>query len=390
MADFVPFPAVRYSGEHPIDEVIAPPYDVLSPEDVARHLQRHPHNIVHLTLGGASGDEPEDKYRSAGDELYRWLAEGVLVEEPSESFYLYRCDYTWGRGEGTSAGILGALALEALGEGRILPHERTMPAPKIDRLRLMRSTRANLEPLWFVTSEDRGLVSGVMDAARRLPALSDVSVEGVRHRLWRLPDDLTSEVVSALETATVVIADGHHRYETSWTYRQERAASDGAGPWDRVLALIEEPGRYAPALRPIHRLVEDLPPSSIEKLAPLKPFEGGLDDLIAGVLDSGPGLIGVASRGSSWTLEASGELDVAWLSAEVLDPSRASPVYEHDLDRAVKAVDGGATGFLMAPVPLDTVLRAAIEGKRMPPKTTLFWPKPPSGLLMRSLDHLDR
>ena len=382
MANIRAFRAIRYGPETNFSLVTAPPYDVISTDLRAELESRHPANIIHLTLGPRLPQDTDDRYRDAGERFRNWLAEGVLVRDDEPSVFIYRFDPPH---QPPSAGIITALELERLGEGDVFPHERTMPAPKADRLALMRATQANLEPLWFVASRPLGIVSKAIDAVAGTQPDADVTgIEDVRHRVWRLPKELMEITEEAIRDARLVIADGHHRYETAIAYRDERRSAEGSGPWDFTLAMIQDPIEFGPLLRPIHRVVSEY---SVERLIEKSrgtPFSGTLQELETRIASGGSGTIGVASSSGLWTIATDGVLDAVWL-AEMLEGSAAKVSYEHDLDQLENAVSRGEIVFLLAPVIIEKVTEMAASGGRMPPKTTLFWPKPLSGFVMRDL-----
>ena len=382
MANIRAFRAIRYSPGTDFSSVAGPPYDVISAELRAELEGRHPANIIHLTLGPRLPEETDDRYREAGERFRSWLAEGILARDDEPSVFIYRFDPPH---RPPSAGIIAALELERLGEGDVLPHERTMPAPKADRLALMRTTEANLEPLWFVASRPLGIVSKALDAVAGIQSDADVTgMENVRHRLWRLPKELMDVTEEAIRDAKLVIADGHHRYETAIAYRDERRAAEGSGPWDFTLAMIQDPIDFGPILRPIHRVVSEY---SIERLiekSRASQFSGTLQDLETRVASEGPGTVGVASGTGSWTIATDAVLDTVWL-AEMLEGSGAKVSYEHDFGQLENAISREEVVFVIAPIAIEKVTEMALSGERMPPKTTLFWPKPLSGLVMRDL-----
>lgn len=375
MPQLRPFRGLRYSPRFTLSEVTAPPYDVISPKERARLLASDPHNFVHVTLGGDHpvGPVTDGRYSKAASTLRRWIAEATLVTEPQPSFYLYVMDHE----RGTTVGIVGALQLA---DG-IFPHERTMPAPKQDRLELMRSTRANLEPLWFFASSP---LSGFADLAERTlqtdPIASVTDPSRVAHRLWRLAPPSAEDLVRSISTTNLVIADGHHRYETALTYQRHRASLDGEGAWDATLALIVDPIVYPPALLPIHRIVDGL---SVEDIgAVMEPFRDDVVALEKEVLSRGCGHVGFASAKGNFIAKSTTEVDTDWL-AELVGSRSVS--YEHKIQEVARLVGGGAFGFVLAPVTMQVVAERALSGSRMPPKTTLFWPKPVSGLIVRDL-----
>ncbi|MGH2719968.1 MAG: DUF1015 family protein, partial [Actinomycetota bacterium] len=389
-----PFRAIRFAPGTDLSEVTAPAYDVVGPREQSELASRHPHNIIGVTLDrDTPGDDASsNKYTRAAARLRDWLAAGVLAEDEKERLWLYRLDYPSHGSTSTTVGVVAAVELSPFGD-RIAPHERTMAGPKADRLELMRTTAANLEPLWFVAARPLGGVGALAERLEPRPPAADVTDrQGTRHRLWAIPGDDAGALVASAAGVPFVIADGHHRYETALAYRDERRAAEGPGPWDFTLGLIVDPVEHPPVLDPIHRLVD--PPDAAPLLASLRaggeldPFAGGAHELLAEVARRGPGTIGVVSgvpgEEGAWTMTSSAEPDTVTLS-EILSPSGTPVRYEHDRELFLDAVAAGALGFALAPTPLAVVLEHALAGRRMPPKTTLFWPKPRSGLLLRDL-----
>lgn len=380
------FRALRYSPGSDLGMVSAPPYDVIAPGERDRLDALHPNNIVKITLGAEQpGDDGTDnRYTRAASHLKEWLASGVFVVDDMPHLYMYRSDFTAEGQPRSTAGIVAALELEQLGAGGVFGHEKTRPGPKADRLALMRTTAANMEPLWFFAS---GAMEGFKDLVEELeeaaPVADITDSDGTRHRAWQVPDDRAEAMAGVVANTPLVVADGHHRYETALTYRNERRAADGPGPWDSTLAIISDPVQFAPALSAIHRLVPNLPSSHIPGL---EPFDGSFGELNDAVEGAGPGTIGVASSEGRWTVKTAGEVDTVWLAEEILEPNQAEITYEHNLRIVEEAVAGGQLAFLMAPVPVGLVAEKALAGVRLPPKTTLFWPKPRTGLLMRDLE----
>jgi uncharacterized protein (DUF1015 family) len=383
VAHLDPFRAVLYASSIDPALVTTPPYDVIS-EPERRRLERlHPYNFVKVVLGTElPGDRPgQDKYTRAAAHLRAWMGSGVLRHENGPRLYAYRMDYRLGGAARATGGVIGALTLEDLG-GSVRPHERTMPRPRSDRLKLMRTTMANLEPIWLVGGA--GVVGVALAAAsRRAPLVDFADPTGVRHRLWPLEEREAAPFAGGLQ-APLVIADGHHRYAAALEFRDEMRASSGPGPWDATLALVSDPAELPPSLLPTHRLTR----LGLDDLRPrleLTPFAGDLPSLAAHLSAEGPGVVGVAAAAGRWTTPSYGSPDTAWLAGKVLEPAGAAVAYEHDLDRVAEAVEAGALAFVLAPIPVDTVIETALAGEVMPPKSTLFWPKPRTGILLRDL-----
>ena len=386
MPKISPFRGVRYSADFDPALVSAPPYDVISPDERIRLAGSDPFNFVRISLPLASDGTSPD-YEGAGDLLREWLANGVLEKDPEDAYYLFVMDYEVGGKPHSTSGLVAALAIEPFDEGDIYPHEMTRPGPKADRFELMKTTRANLEPLWFFTARTLGSLKTLTNETADAKPLADViDSSGTRHRLWRVKEGPSLDTVCAAVNRTpLIMADGHHRYETAVAYRDLMRKESGPGPWDLTLALIVDPVQDPPTLLPIHRIAQDLDLASVETKVDLEPFDGGPADLLYAIETAGPGTIGVLTAHSRSLMMSKYNPDTQFLDEVVLEPLGVLPDFEHDTDRAVKAAASGATVFILPAAPIDLVAEMALAGKRMPSKTTLFWPKPRSGLIMRDL-----
>lgn len=393
MATFEPFRAVSYRSSIDPALVTSPPYDVISEAERRRLEQQHPYNIIRVILGAAQpGDDAvRNKYTRSAATLRDWLGAGVLVADAQPRLYAYRMRYTIGGAHRDSGGVIGAVGLEPFSTspnatGGIYAHERTLPRPRSDRLDLTRAARANLEPIWLVGGG--GVIGVALASAAQRPALVDFSdAAGVRHQLWPLTDEEASPFARGV-CAPLVIADGHHRYTASLNFRDEMRASTGPGPWDATLALVSDPSVDPPALLAIHRLT-NLTLGDIGRHGPLTPFAGDVPALAAHLAGTGPGVLGIAHPSGCWTLPATpaaGQPDTAWLATEILEPAGAAVTYEHDVELVSAAVAGGSLAVLMAPIPIDFVIETALAGQVMPPKSTLFWPKPRTGIVLRDFE----
>jgi uncharacterized protein (DUF1015 family) len=294
-----------------------------------------------------------------------------------------------------TAGVIGALELSAPGEGDVLPHERTMSKPKDDRLNLMRACRANLSPVWGLS-----LAEG-LSALCELPGPPIVRCtddEGVHHRLWRISQPgVVEAIASAVASTPVVIADGHHRYETALAYRDEQP--DPEGPHAFLMAYIVELADEQLTVRAIHRLLSGLP-AGLDLVDALSPF---FDPFDAGPLSGAPTLPGRMADAGALALV---RLDQAWLlrpragafdDVENLDSSRLAAAletlpdhtvaYQHGIEAVVSTVEKGdaQAGFLLRPASVAQIAEAARARRRMPAKTTFFYPKPRTGLVFRRL-----
>ncbi len=405
MPDFLPFPGIRYAvrgADADLSAVCAPPYDVIDDHERALLTARDPYNAVRLIL--------PDTYRAATQAFARWRAEGVLVTEPEPTFSVYRMEF---RGEGGrprhTTGVLGALGLDDA--NAVLPHERTLPKAKRDRLELLQATRANLDPIWALSTAS-GL-SALLEPTGP-PLAHAIDGDGVRHALWRVSDGARIDAITrSVSSAQLVLADGHHRFETACTYREERVTAGiddpGAGA---IMTFVVELTADQLCVRSIHRLLNGLGgtdlrtalsgPFRVEDLGPNRPEV--VDVLAARMADEGVfGLVdaqGLAVLRPERALDdrMSDEpsvlraVDSARFDAGVLPHvGKAVVTYRNDARAVAALVEQGRAdaAVLLRPVGVDTIRAAAAAGIRMPEKTTFFAPKPRTGMVFRSLDGVD-
>jgi len=383
-----PFRGLQYdpSVAGPLDRLTAPPYDVISESDQEGLRARSPYNIVHVDRTEAAGNDGASGYAIAGSLLADWRASGVLRPADVPSYYGYELRYALEGIRHRLRGIVGALELEPWG-GNVLPHEHTMPGPIEDRLRLLRATKTHVSPIY-------GTISG---PCTRLHELLDRTVdgdpivnvrdhEGVEHRMW--PIDGQEDVTSWLADEPLLIADGHHRYATALAYRDERRADDGPGPWDRILTLVVDAGSEEVPVLPYHRVqIGGEPPTGGQPAADLADVLAHTDDLqlrygtvtkIAGTVTYRVHRL----RGHPPTVLA--------LHEQLLD--RVAPGdalrFTHvaaDADTAVR--EGSAIAAYLLPGTTTDRVRAVIErGDRLPRKSTFFWPKPRTGMILMPVD----
>jgi uncharacterized protein (DUF1015 family) len=391
---FEPFSGIRYDPDRvALDEVLAPPYDVISAEDLAELEARSPNNAVRLEL--PRDEAARDRYTAAQCRLDEWLASGVLVTDDEPSFYVYRMGFhdEAGRARQTS-GVIGALELSVPGEGDVLPHERTMSKPKDDRLNLLRACRANLSPVWGLS-----LATGLSQLCELPgpPTARGTDEDGVHHRLWRITQPgVIAAISDAVSAAPVVIADGHHRYETALHYRDEIRRERGtstAGDEDLLMAYIVELSDEQLTVRPIHRLLSGLP-DDFDLVAALSAafdvFDGGAPtpDIAARMDDAGA--LGLVTGGQAWLLRPRGEVDPDEGDADRLDAALASlppfdVVYQHGVDNTLGLLDKGdaQAAVLLRATTVEQIASAAHARRRMPAKSTFFYPKPRTGLVFR-------
>jgi uncharacterized protein (DUF1015 family) len=396
---FDPFRGLRYApSKAPIGQVIAPPYDVISSVERVHFASRHPANAVLVELPQPDLQGGRDRYRVAAELFARWQGDGTLVPDPVPCLYPYRMTDPSGR---TTTGVIGALGLaDPEQESDILPHEKTLPKPKSDRLDLLRATRANLSPIWGL-SMAHGLTA-TFDPTDDDPTADAYDDDGVRHQLWVLDDrDAIEAIASAIARAPVVIADGHHRYETARTYQAQCRAENGnvAGSYDQILALIVELSEDQLTVGAIHRTISGLP----AEFDLVGACEGLFDVVRAGAADertlgalADAHSLSLVTGGSAYLLlpleatyeEAGNDLDSSLIALLLARLPTHETMHRHSVAEALAALaDGEAqAAFLLRPATVAQIEEWAAARRQMPPKTTYFSPKPRTGLVFRSLE----
>ncbi|HEY6653005.1 MAG TPA: DUF1015 domain-containing protein [Solirubrobacterales bacterium] len=417
MAEVLPLQAVHYDLGRvgALADVVAPPYDVIDDAQRAELAARSPYNVVELDLPRDPGGG--DPYQHAAELLGQWTDEGVLTRDSNPTIWALQQDYTTLDGSRlTRRGLIARVRLAPYGEG-IRPHERTQPGPKEDRLLLTRATRHNLSPIFALHPGD---------AWRHLePALGGepwgevTNGDGTTHRVWRIEDPAVHEGIAAeLESGELLIADGHHRYETSLAYQREVGPG---GPADYVLmALVslEDPGL---TVFPTHRLIsgladdpakqealgsglkelfeveevpkEQLDPSGVEGVGVFGYLDSHFNSAYRLRLASNPAL----DRALAGHSEAYRTLDAAILEELVLKgilgmstddiAAKRGIGYTPSIEEALAKLDAGdyQAAFLLRPTPVDQVREVAAAGETMPPKSTYFFPKLLTGLVFNPL-----
>jgi uncharacterized protein (DUF1015 family) len=336
-----PFRALRYDERRagPLDALVAPPYDVISPAERERYAARSPYSVVRLTL-------PDDESEAART-LADWKRDGVLVRDEQPSLWWLAQDYTGPDGVARRRdGLVGALRLEPYETGVVRPHERTHAGPKEGRLRLLRALRTHVEPIFL-------LYEGALTGPRGEPEI-DVELDGVRSRLWPVAGEPPAE----LSDAHLLIADGHHRYETALAFHGEDGTEESA--WLPVVIVPTE--QEGLTIFPTHRIA-----LRTVELPPLRPAPS-----------NGLPFAEVYTRaGSGFLVGEKGELD-----AELVARYAPEVRYTPSADEARAAVDAGEAeaAFLLRPPTVEQVASVAAAGRTMPQKSTYFYPKLTSGL----------
>jgi uncharacterized protein (DUF1015 family) len=416
-----PFRALRFAATPDLASLISPPYDVIDESERSRLEARSSHNAVRLILprepGDGGGPSELDRYQAAALLLERWQRDGALIRDNTASLYVYELT----SGAHVQRGFLGGVELARPEAEVILPHEDTMASPVADRLALLQATRTNLEPIFLVYSGGGASSEALRNAAQQ-PPLADVTADdGVRHRLWTLDDpEQLAAVADDLLRRRATIADGHHRYATYLRYQEEQyAAGRGAGPWDAGLAFLVDTSSFGPEVHPIHRLVPGLAfRDAVERVQAtfrVEPIRAGTDltaelpRLLAEAGGRGPAF--ALSDGDDAVLLTDPDLaelrralptarSAAWRGLDVsiasyllirrcfgLEETEGAVEVDHDLSSVLeRARSSDGTAILLNATPVSAVAAVAEAGERMPRKSTLFTPKPATGLVFRPLD----
>ena len=414
MPELAPFSALRFTDSAgDLSLLLAPPYDVIDARDAADLKGQSPYNCVRLIL-------PEgllvERYSNAAATLRRWVSDGILAVDSEPAAYVYRQEFEADGRRAERLAVFAAVRLSPLDRGKVLPHERTHSGPKKDRLALTLATRAQLSPIFMVARDaDAALYDLERESIVEPPTVEAVTADGIRHSLWVVSGNRCDTMLSVASAHPLLIADGHHRYETALA-----AAQSLGGNVKAAYALVCVVSQRDPGLvvRPTHRILAGPPAGAsepfdwiaaledgflLEDLGPLSPAEA--EERVAGA-EAGSFIVLPAGSDRAWMAVARPE---ALRSADIpSERARIAPVvfdglvlralYCLDADQASQGllsysrdpgaagtVSEGGCGFILPPVALEDVWTTAARGGRLPPKSTYFEPKMPSGLLFRSL-----
>lgn len=439
MAEVKPFKGVLYNTKHINDmaEVIAPPYDVISPSYQEDLYQRHPHNVIRLILGKKEPEDTDanDRHKRSANNFKQWLADDILIRDTADAFYLTNVEFCVEDRRVTRYGIIGLVRLEPFGKGVVLPHERTFSKVKSERLSLMKHSRANYCSIFGLYSDSEGILDRMKSTVGLTPADIDLTDDGgTRHKLWRLTDNKSlQDIQAALAPKTIYIADGHHRYETALNYRQWLQENDpefdDRHPANYVmmsLSSLEDPGMV---IFPAHRLIKDVSEQemasliskfedffNIQSISTNQGVEMALikadaalaankhrnafivymkDDRAIHVLVLKEGVM--QERYGSELPEPLLDLDVTVLTRLImmdilgfdktrLDDATKISYQTTSQDAAGAVMNGNADiAFILNPTRIEQVQRVAEHGLIMPRKSTYFYPKIISGQVMNTL-----
>ena len=439
MSTIVPIRGIRYVLEEIEDlaQVVTPPYDIIDTAAQARYYARHPNNIIRLELGQtfAQDDEKNNRYLRAANYYTRWLAEGILAREEQPALYLYEQEFEYHGEKKVRTGFICGVRLEPYSNGNILPHEETLSKPKADRLQLMRACRANFSPVFGLYADPQQAINQALqsDCTQRPPDMEFTDESEETHRLWVIDDPtILKEVVERMTALPIFIADGHHRYETALSFAEEMQTQDLKG-YDTVLMTLVnlyDPGML---ILPTHRLVKNirnldqehfkdqlftyfevepfvLPSGEAEQAEAITDFFNQLEtrgktghvfgmysrekglSLLTLKPECSPHALLDPDRSAAWR-----NLDVAILDNLVLDrllgigseqrKNQDHLTYTRSEQEALDLVNAGIEqlAFFLNPTRVEEVTQVASAGDKMPQKSTYFYPKLITGLVINPL-----
>jgi uncharacterized protein (DUF1015 family) len=410
MPDLRPFRGVRYSPMGPLKDLVCPPYDVISAEEQKRLYERHPYNAVRIELPFSTSGTPTERYSKAANEFRQWLERGVLVVDDAPCMYVYRQDFLTPDGRRARvAGAIGALRLEEYGfDSGVLPHEHTMPGPIEDRLALLRACPVNISPIYAIY-RGGGRLAPYFDSLASRPPDARFTDDGTLHRVWAIRSRAEIDLLAdAVRPGPLVIADGHHRYETALAYHVEQDGLPGghdavmtfcvdADSEDLVVFSFHRAVRSGLGPREVReRLIHRFGAQALNAQSPRAALMNSrADHPMVFVLPDQNLLVEVGAnevearlpeRSDAWR-----SLDVVALH-EVVLPEIFPDGMEHlhftrDPDEVYRLVRerSYSGGVLLRPLKAADVIDVATTGERMPQKPSYFWPKAVTGLVFRTL-----
>lgn len=423
MTTIYPFSGLRYNFEKVSSsaDVIAPPYDIIGPEEQEELYRKSPYNIIRLEYGKENNEDTQEnnRYTRAASDLNHWLQEGVLIQDDKPVFYWYEQQYSWEGKTYTRDGLIAALKTEPYENKSVIPHEETLSKPKDDRLQLLRHCRTNFSPVFGLYPDKEKTVENKCSYIKQTEPIMDFEdFTGQRHKVWIIEDStLQNELQEKFASFTVFIADGHHRYETALEFSQEMAAKGKHG-YDRVLAVLVN--LYSPGLLilPTHRVLKGLSQFDPDKLLTSleeefniekwpAPDKLDLNKFTENLNQKGEDrfAFGMVSSDQVYLLQIKDEfktseekLDVTWLQEKVFSKRlnlTAEDIksgdylsYTRDDVEAIELVKNknAQVSFILNPPGLDQTINLAQTSERLPQKSTYFFPKLVSGLVLNKLD----
>jgi len=407
MATVKGFRGIRYNPEkiENFGDVLAPPYDVINSDEQEELYNKNPHNVIRLILSKSEGDS---KYEEAAKTFRDWIENDILSHDEEPSIYPYYQEFEENGKKLTRKGFLAAVKIEDFSTKKILPHERTFPKHKRDRLKLNTACKANMSPVFSVYSDPEITIEKLLDEKLTGEPIFDITNEdGVRNKLWKISDpDVLSFIESHLEDKSLLIADGHHRYETAIEYRNiQREANGGVSgdkPYEYVMMFLSNAEDEGLIINPTHRVLKNMgnldTASFLNKLGEefkieKMPYKDGISDIgyeEFTILIKDPEFVYRVSLKNN-NSESPNRLAVTLLHNNVfnkiIDEESAGILYTKYLDEAVELVQNGEyeMSFILPELRASDIFDVVLTGDRMPQKTTYFYPKILSGLVFNPL-----
>ncbi|MCZ6528633.1 MAG: DUF1015 domain-containing protein [Candidatus Dadabacteria bacterium] len=407
MATVKGFRGIRYNPEkiENFADVLAPPYDVINSSEQEELYNKNPYNVIRLILSKGEGDS---KYEEAAQTFRSWIEDDTLTHDEEPSIYPYYQEFEENGKKLTRKGFLAAVKIEDFSTKKILPHERTFPKHKRDRLKLNTACKANMSPVFSVYSDPEIAIEKLLDEKLKDKPIFDITNEdGVRNRLWKVSDpDTISFIGNHLEDKSLLIADGHHRYETAIEYRNIQRELNGGVTSDKlyeyVMMFLSNAEDEGLIINPTYRVVKNMGNLDLESFLNMlgeefniekMPYKEGLSDIgyeEFTILTKDPEFVYRASLKTNKT-ESPNNLAVTLLHNNVfnkiIDEESAGILYTKDLDEAVQLVRNGEyeIAFILPELRASDIFDVVLTGDRMPQKTTYFYPKILSGLVFNPL-----
>lgn len=421
MAEIKAFKGVRYADKAgDINSLTCPPYDIISDSEREEYIRRNPYNIIRLELPKEGG---EDRYKEAGKLLNKWLDEGALLRDEKDGLYIYEMSFTANGKKGSLKGFVTLVKLEEFSAGVILPHEETLSKAKTDRFNLMSETDANFSQIYSLYSDADGSVSAMLEkASKGAPDIESRDPDGTLHRMWHVSDEaFAAGMSSAFTDKKLYIADGHHRYETALNYHKSLlAAGKNAGDGGYVMMMLVNMENDGLVVFPTHRIVRNLDGFDAETLIERcreyfdiskTENEDSLNAELDRLYGEGKKAFGMYFGGGNCVImslnnesavrellpgasEAYCGLDVSVLHSLVLErifgidkenmANQKNLIYTRSAKEAMEAVDSEQAdcAFILNPTKVSEIRDVAAAGEKMPQKSTYFYPKLITGLVI--------
>jgi uncharacterized protein (DUF1015 family) len=403
MVMVAPFRGVRYNPERigVLDSVLAPPYDVINPQEQDELYEKSHFNVIRLILSKEQGDE---KYTQAAETFRKWIHEGVLIRDSEPCIYPYYQEFEENERKITRKGFIAEVRLEDFSSKRILPHERTFSGPKLDRLKLTSACDANLSPVFAIYSDHQGTLEKAIEEKCSEPIINSIGGDGARNRLWRISDvDLISRIKIGMLESSLLIADGHHRYETALEYRniqrKKFGTTSGNEPYEYVMVYLARAESEGLIIKPTHRVAKNLGPVQMQEFIEKLKTRFNLEKISFN--NSIPTLnhqeFAILTKDSVFKVSLKEPFQVSYKNlaaiilhslvfGEIINEEEAKIFYTKSLEEVVNLVKGEyKLGFVLPPLKATDVFEVVLAGEKMPHKTTYFYPKLLSGLVFHPL-----